>query len=166
MSSVISIFNSQGQAEEALQELKESGYSEADMSLVAKEDEDTGRQQDVEAGEEMTVGDQNLNNGTTTGGAIGGIAGLLAGAGTLAIPGVGPIIAAGPIAAGLSGAAAGGLTGALVDYGIPQEVSQDYEEQIRSGNMLAIYEGIESDEEASEIAAIMQRNGAVDVETY
>ncbi|MBM7623460.1 hypothetical protein [Sporohalobacter salinus] len=177
MSSVIGVFDSQEQAEKVLQELKGSGYSEEGMSLVAKEDENAAgnRQQGEETGEgmgydenrtEMISEDQKLTSGTTTGGAIGGVAGLLAGAGTLAIPGVGPIIAAGPIAAGLSGAAAGGLTGALVDYGIPKEVSKDYKEQIRGGNMLAIYEGVRNEEEVTEIATIMQRNGAIDVENY
>ncbi|SDB98236.1 MULTISPECIES: general stress protein [unclassified Candidatus Frackibacter] len=114
----------------------------------------------------MTFEDQNLTDGTATGGTLGGLAGLVAGAGALAIPGIGPIIAAGPIAAGLSGAVTGGLAGALVDYGIPKEVGQNYEDHIRRGNMLAIFEGAESEEDTAEVAAIMQRNGAVDVELY
>ena len=74
------------------------------------------------------------------GGALGGVAGWLAGIGTLAIPGVGPLIAAGPILAALSGVAAGaavgGVTGALVGYGIPEYEAKIYEGKVREGNIL------------------------------
>ena len=63
-----------------------------------------------------SFGDQNLAEGTYTGGALGGIAGLLAGVGALLIPGIGPIVAAGPIAATLTGVVGGGLAGGLIDW--------------------------------------------------
>ena len=76
----------------------------------------------------------------TSGAAIGGVFGRLAGIGTLAIPGAGPIIAAGPLAAALSGAAVGGavggIAGALVGMGIPEYEAKRYEGKIREGNIL------------------------------
>ena len=78
--------------------------------------------------------------GAVTGGAIGGTIGLLAGIGTLAIPGLGPFIAAGPIMAALSGAAAeataGGVVGALVGLGIPEYEAKAYEERVKKGGYL------------------------------
>src|SRR4029453_16982386 len=78
--------------------------------------------------------------GAATGGAVGGTLGLLAGIGALAIPGLGPFIAAGPIMGALSGAAAGaaagGLTGALVGLGIPEYEAKQYESKVKGGNIL------------------------------
>jgi hypothetical protein len=183
MSSVIGVFDTRDQAERAVNEIRESGYQESEISLMAKqgqeatgelhkdggneyeEDEFYGDEVNNQEGNSGFTG-QNITDGTATGGTIGGVAGLLAGAGALAIPGIGPVVAAGPIAAGLSGAVSGGLAGALVDYGIPEEVGQNYEEHLRSGSMLAIFEEAENEEDTAEVAAIMQRNGAVDVELY
>src|SRR6185295_19443066 len=78
--------------------------------------------------------------GVGAGGALGGTLGLLVGIGALAIPGLGPLIAAGPILAALSGAAAGaavgGITGALIGMGIPELEAKQYEGKIRGGNIL------------------------------
>ncbi|MCK8823489.1 general stress protein [Fuchsiella alkaliacetigena] len=168
MSSVIGVFANEERAERAVNEIKQAGLDEGEISIVAKGEEGaTGEEQQGQRGKtEMSFENQNLGDGTATGGAIGGIAGLMAGAGLFAIPGVGPIIAAGPIAAGLSGAVAGGLTGALVDYGIPEEASQEYENQVRQGNILAICEGLEDRDQLADIEAIMQRNGATEIEIH
>ncbi|MGM0470667.1 MAG: general stress protein [Bacillota bacterium] len=159
MKTIVGVFADHQQAESALSELKDAGYSTDELSLVAKGEE--GRE-----GEQMEMTNQNLSDGAATGGALGGAAGLLASAGALAIPGIGPVLAAGPIAAGLSGSVAGGLTGALVDYGIDEQQGQDYAEEVRQGNMLAIYEGAESKEAANEVATIMQGHGAMDIQSY
>ena len=78
--------------------------------------------------------------GASTGGAIGGTIGLLAGIGALAIPGLGPFIAAGPIIAALSGGAigagVGGLTGALIGMGIPEYEAKRYEGKVKEGGIL------------------------------
>lgn len=202
MSSVIGVFDLREQAERAVNELKQSGYEEEQISLIAKQAQEATGELHKDSGDEyeedgyyndeygelgynqtdnyavkdyiegkendqnLTDNTQGLTDGAATGGTLGGVAGLLAGAGLLAIPGLGPIVAAGPIAATLSGAVSGGLAGALVDYGIPEEAGQNYEDHIRNGNMLAIFEGDASQEKTAEIAAIMQRNGAIDVELY
>ena len=87
----------------------------------------------------------------SAGGAVGGTIGLLAGIGALAIPGVGPLIAAGPLLAALSGAAAGaavgGVTGALVGLGIPELEAKTYEGKIRGGNILIAVHTSDSEHE-------------------
>ncbi|SJZ31670.1 hypothetical protein [Selenihalanaerobacter shriftii] len=158
--------NATGELHKDEEEYGEGGYYGDDYGESVYDREGNYAAQKDVGGTEMNFQEQNLTDGTAAGGTFGGVAGLLAGAGALAIPGIGAIVAAGPIAAGLSGAVAGGLAGALVDYGIPEEVSQDYEDHIRRGNMLAVFEGAENEEDTAEIAAIMQRNGAVDVELY
>lgn len=108
--------------------------------------------------------DQDLTEGVFTGGALGGIAGLLAGAGALLIPGVGPIIAAGPIAATLTGVVTGGIAGSLVDYGIPEARGEYYEEQVRQGGILLTVRA--GNEQVDDAASVMRRYGAEDVETH
>jgi hypothetical protein len=104
--------------------------------------------------------------GAGTGAVLGGIAGLLVGAGALAIPGIGPIVAAGPLAAALTGAglgaAAGGLIGALAGWGIPEEEAGLYAEGVRRGGTLV---GVTAEGARVQKAAdILERNGAVDIE--
>jgi uncharacterized membrane protein len=149
---VIGYFDKNSEAEQALRELKEKGYNE--ISILGNEkNENQGRSND-------TTG--YLSNGTMTGGAIGGLAGLALGAGALFIPGIGPILALGPLAATLSGAVTGGIAGALVDYGIPQERSDFYETKVREGNTVMV---LKTDErKIDEAAGIMRNHGAKDVE--
>jgi len=110
------------------------------------------------------MSEQNVGDGALTGGAIGGIAGLLAGAGALLIPGVGPIIAAGPLAAFLTGIVGGGLVGGLVDFGIPEERGRHYEERVKRGDILVTLKATE--DETSKVSSVLKRFGAEDVETY
>lgn len=154
MSTVIGVFDEQGNAEQALKQIKDAGISEDKISMVARDEEnnDTGYM------------NQNLTNGTATGGALGGLAGLAASVGALAIPGIGPILAVGPIAAGLSGAAAGGIAGGLVDMGIPEERGNYYENEVKSGKILAAVETEE--DKVNDIASHFRNNGASDVETH
>jgi tetrahydromethanopterin S-methyltransferase subunit C len=106
--------------------------------------------------------------GATAGGTIGGALGLLAGIGSLAIPGLGPLIAAGPILATLSGGAAGAavgaLTGALIGLGIPEIEAKQYESKIKGGNIL-ISVHAESSEQRSNAKQVLERCGASDVVT-
>jgi len=111
--------------------------------------------------------DQNLADGAATGGAIGGLAGIAASLGALTIPGIGPILAAGPIAAGLTGVAAGGIAGSLVDMGIPQERGDYYENEVKSGKILAAVDLMDADDaEIEEISSIFHDYGANDVEVH
>jgi hypothetical protein len=106
--------------------------------------------------------------GAAAGGAVGGTLGLLAGIGALAIPGLGPFIAAGPIMAALSGAAAGaaagGLTGALVGLGVPEYEAKQYESKVKGGNILI---SVHADGSAQRARAkeIFDHNHAEDVAT-
>lgn len=167
MATVIGIFASRDQAEKAVQAMREKGITDQEISIVAKKEKIGGERtgggrDDEEGGMNMMAGD--LSTGMATGGALGGLAGVLAGAGALAIPGLGPIVAAGPIVAGLTGAAAGGLTGSLIDMGIPQERGQYYEEKVKEGKILAVVKA--DDKKVSEAAMILRQNGATDVETH
>lgn len=150
---VLGVFQDRDQAEDALSDLKEQGF-DRDVSLIAR---DAERDQGGMEGQDLT-------EGTFTGGALGGITGLLAGVGALLIPGIGPIIAAGPIAATLTGVVAGGIAGGLVDYGIPEERGEYYEEQVRQGAILISMKS--SDEKVDAAAAILRDHGATDVETH
>lgn len=104
--------------------------------------------------------------GATTGGVLGGSLGLLAGIGALAIPGLGPFIAAGPIMAALSGSAVGGsiglLIGALIGSGIPEYEAKKYESGLKAGNIL-ISVHTDSDEEIKRAEEILKKEGATDI---
>jgi uncharacterized membrane protein len=160
MSTVVGIFNERSQAERAVNEIREAGITDDKISIAAKEDQLRGEGNEDNEG---AMG-RNVATGATTGGSLGGLTGLLAGAGALAIPGVGPILAAGPIAAGLSGAAAGGVAGSLVDLGVPNEQGQEYEEEIKRGGLLAVVEA--DNNKVNDVASFMRRNGAKNVKTH
>lgn len=106
--------------------------------------------------------------GAATGGVLGGSLGLLAGIGTLAIPGLGPFIAAGPLLAALSGSAVGGsvglLVGAIIGFGIPEYEAKKYESALKAGNIL-ISVHTETDEEVKTVTEVMKREGAKDIST-
>ncbi|MBP2635874.1 MAG: hypothetical protein H6Q72_1781 [Firmicutes bacterium] len=154
--SVIGVFNSRDNAEQAVNALRSQGFTTEEINIVSKNKKQQGQ------GEEYFEDD--ITDGALTGGTLGGIGGLLLGAGALAIPGVGPVIAAGPIAAALSGAVAGGIAGGLIDWGIPAEAGRRYEQQVAQGGILAI---IRSDAAKSNQAAqVLRQNGAKDVEVH
>ncbi len=138
------------------------------MGMTAGSGAMTGASGTVADGGYMTgnasYGDQNISDGVTSGAVIGGAAGLLAGLGALAIPGVGPLLAAGPIAAALTGGVTGGLAGGLIDYGIPEGESQRYQDQVKQGNIVAM---IKADgQKVDQVAEVFRRHGADEVKTY
>lgn len=154
---VIGVFENKQQAEKAVNSLRNSGFDTNEISIVAKEEKkDNGDEENLEMD---TVAD-----GTATGGVIGGLAGLAIGAGALAIPGIGPLFAAGPIAGLISGAATGGIAGSLIDWGIPAERGEYYEEEVKKGKILAVIRA--HDQKAQQAANILRQNGAKDVETH
>lgn len=156
---VIAYYNSRADAEKSVRQLRERGFGDNEISILAR-DQEQSRSQD----EEMSFQNQNLTDGTMTGGALGGLAGLAMGAGALLIPGFGPIVAAGPLAGVLTGALTGGVAGGLVDYGIPEESSRRYEQHLESGKVLAIIK-TEADK-AMEAMKIMDRTGGRDIEMH
>ena len=133
---VFCIALSKAQAERIVEDLRVSGFSNNDISALLP---DTRSTRDF-AHEQNTKAPEGAVTGGATGMGVGAILGWLAGMGSLAIPGVGPFIAAGPIMAALSGAAvggvAGGIVGGLVGLGIPEYEAKRYEGKVRNGNIL------------------------------
>jgi hypothetical protein len=134
--SVICIATSRTQAEQIIERLQGAGFSNNDISVLFPDKTGT---RDF-AHEKGTKAPEGAATGAGTGGVVGGALGWLAGIGALAIPGVGPFIAAGPIMAALSGAAigatVGGVGGALVGLGIPEYEAKRYEGKVKNGNIL------------------------------
>jgi hypothetical protein len=143
---VYGIAKTEAQAERIVTELEAAGFDYGDVSVLLPDRTGT---RDF-AHEKGTKAPEGAAAGAGTGGLLGGALGLLAGIGTLAIPGVGPLIAAGPILATLSGAAVGatvgGIAGALVGMGIPEYEAKLYEGRLRDGNILISVHAESSDQ--------------------
>jgi len=142
--------------------LKSTGFADNDISVLFP---DKASSRDF-AHEANTKAPEGAAVGAGAGGVVGGTLGLLAGIGLLAIPGLGPFIAAGPIMAALSGlgigAAVGGIAGALVGMGIPEIEAKRYEGKVKDGNIL-ISAHAESSEEVSAAKDIFKNAGATDI---
>lgn len=156
LKTVIGLFDSRDQAEKAASDLRGSGFHDEISILAADKGKVTGKTVETD--------EKNIYSGVSTGGLLGGLAGLGMGVGALAIPGIGPLIAAGPIAGLMSGVLTGGIAGGLIDWGIPAERGKFYEEKIREGKILA---SVRTDENKVNSAAdILRRSGARDVEIH
>jgi hypothetical protein len=144
--------------------LKAAGFTPSDISILAP---DRAGLRDLGT-DNSTKAPEGAATGAGTGAILGGALGWLAGVGALAIPGLGPLIAAGPILAALSGAAVGGtvggLTGALVGLGIPEYEAKQYEEKLRGGNILMSVH-VDDSEEAGLVRQIMTEEKAEDIST-
>jgi hypothetical protein len=160
--SVIRIAKTEDQAIAIVEQLKAAGFSNNDISALLP---DKSGSKDF-AHEHNTKAPEGATTGGVAGGVLGGALGWLVGIGALAIPGVGPFIAAGPIMAALGGAAVGGavggLTGALVGMGIPEYEAKRYESKVKDGNVLISVHTEESDE-VKEAKEIFTRLGAEDI---
>lgn len=159
---VIGLVPTEAQAQDIVAALQRADFALSDVSALFP---DKSGARDF-AHENNTKAPEGANTGAIAGGVIGGTIGLLAGIGALAIPGLGPFIAAGPIMAALSGgaagAAAGGLTGALVGLGIPEIEAKQYEGKITGGNILLSVHIDDADERAR-AKHILESGGAVDI---
>ena len=159
---VYGIYSNRAAAEQAVDQLIDSGFRSEDVSVLLQDNQGT---KDF-AHEKSTKAPEGATTGATTGAAIGGTLGLLAGIGALAIPGVGPLIAAGPIMATLAGLGSGGLVGGvvggLVGMGIPEYEAKRYEGRIKEGGILASVHCDNSDwvKRAKEV---LKNSGAEDV---
>jgi hypothetical protein len=133
---VFAIYRSHSAVERAVDHLLRTGFSHSDISVLLPDDESMRSW----THERSTKAPEGATTGVTAGGVIGGTLGLLAGIGALAIPGVGPLIAAGPIMAALAGlgvgGAFGGIVGALVGLGIPEYEAKRLIGQVRDGGIL------------------------------
>ena len=149
-------------AERAVDQLVNAGFSNADVSVLMA---DTQGSKDF-AHEKQTKAPEGTTTGAAAGGTIGGTLGLLAGIGALAIPGVGPFIAAGPIMGALAGlgvgGAVGGLVGALVGMGIPEYEAKRYEGRVKNGAVLLSVHCDTSDE-ITRAKDLLKRTGAEDI---
>jgi hypothetical protein len=159
---VFGIYPTVGRAEAAVDALVHATFSNDDISVLMADNEGS---KDF-AHEKHTKAPEGTTTGAVTGGAVGGTLGLLAGIGALAIPGVGPLIAAGPIMATLAGLGVGGtiggLVGALVGMGIPEYEAKRYEGRVKDGGVLLSVHCRTSDE-ISRAKDILKRTGAEDI---
>ena len=159
---VFGIYKSRLQAEQGVDRLLAAGFSNDDISVLLP---DSNSSKEF-AHDKNTKAPEGTTTGVTAGGAIGGTLGLLAGIGALAIPGVGPFIAAGPIMGALAGlgvgGAVGGLIGALVGMGIPEYEAKRYEGQIKEGGVLLSVHCDTSDE-ITRAKDVLENSGAKDI---
>lgn len=160
--SVFCITTSREQADRIVEQLKTANFSSNDISVLFP---DKGSTRDF-AHEKNTKAPEGAVAGAGTGGVIGGALGWIAGIGALAIPGVGPFIAAGPIMAALSGAAIGatfgGIAGGLIGLGIPEIEAKRYEGKVKAGNILLSVH-TENSKEIARAKDIFAQAGAQDI---
>jgi hypothetical protein len=156
------IYKSTMQAERGAEMLASAGFSRDDISVLVP---DQGSRREL-ATEKNTKAPEGTTTGAVAGGALGGTLGLLAGIGALAIPGLGPFIAAGPIMGLLAGAGAGGavgsLVGALIGMGIPEYEAKRYEGLVRDGGILMSVH-CDSSDEVKRAKELLEQSGALDV---
>lgn len=159
---VIGILPSYGEAQRTIDDLRAASFADGDLSVLhpdKRSNHDLVHERGSKAPEGAVAG-------VSAGGVVGGTIGLLAGIGLLAIPGLGPFIAAGPILAALSGAAAGatvgGIAGTLIGLGIPEIVAKQYENKVKDGNIL-ISIHTETTERKDRAKAILAQNHADDI---
>src|SRR5271163_846305 len=160
---VFGIYSTRAAVENGADALVRAGFPSPDISVLLPESlagtKDMGTEKATKAPEGAAAG-------VTTGGVIGGALGVLAGVGLLAIPGLGPFIAAGPIMAGLAGlgvgGAVGGVTGALIGMGIPEFEAKRYEGRLQKGGILLSVH-CDTSEEIKRAKDIIERTGGEDV---
>ena len=159
---VFGIYPSAAQAERAVDSLVVAGFFHNDVSVLLPDNQSS---RDF-AHEKNTKAPEGTTTGVAAGGTIGGTLGLLAGIGALAIPGVGPFIAAGPIMGALAGlgvgGAVGGLVGALVGMGIPEYEAKRYEGRVKNGGVLLSVHCATS-EEIKRAKEVLKNTGADDI---
>ncbi|MBL1201308.1 MAG: general stress protein [Nostoc sp. ZfuVER08] len=169
----IGVFAHRRDAEAAITELRDAGFPTSRISVIAKDADGHGiagvDNRNIGAGNKA---DEGAKAGAATGGVLGGLTGLLVGLGTLAIPGIGPVLAGGAaataiattLAGGAIGAAAGGIVGALVGLGIPEDRARVYNERFQRGDYLVIVDGTEA--EIYQAEPILNRRGIQEFGIY
>jgi len=162
--SVFAVYTTRDEVERTITALRDRGFRATDVSVLWP---DNPGSKDL-AHELHTKAPEGAAAGAGTGAGIGGTLGWLAGIGALAIPGIGPLIAAGPIVAALAGAGAagavGGLTGALVGYGVPEIEAKRYEGRVRKGGILVSVHA-DNAEWAKRARELLAQSGGQDIST-
>ncbi len=160
---VFGIYSTRTAVENAADSLVKMGFPTSDISVLLPESLDGPKDMGTE---KATKAPEGAAAGVTAGGVIGGTLGVLAGIGLLAIPGLGPFIAAGPIMAGLAGlgvgGAVGGVTGAFIGMGIPEFEAKRYEGRLRKGGILLSVH-CDTAEEIKRAKDVLTRTGGEDV---
>lgn len=167
---IVALFDKYNDAQDAVNDLLHAGFQREEISLISRE-KNVNREREVNASDSNEVND-GAALGAVGGSLIGGTAGLLIGLGALTIPGIGPVLAFGPLMAALGstalgagiGAAAGGLLGALMGAGVPEEDAHIYTEGVRRGGSLVAV-NVEGQDRLDQAFALLQREGAIDIET-
>ncbi len=173
---VVGLFDDFTEAQSVVQDLVNAGFSRNDISIAANQTA-SGYNADNLSTTDSTVGTDTghaVGKDAGIGAGVGGVVGLLVGLGALAIPGIGPVLAAGPLAAALGvtvgstvtgaaiGGVVGGLVGALTHLGVPKEHAEYYAEGVRRGGTLVTVNS--PDDRAEEAVDILNGHGAVDIE--
>jgi hypothetical protein len=180
---VVGLFDSYSEAQHVVQDLIDGGFNREDISVVSNDSTHSAERERM-VGTTSTTGTTDesaaadgAGTGAVSGTVLGGALGLLVGAGLLAIPGIGPVLAAGPLAAGIGtiaatvgagalgagiGAATGGLMGGLVGAGVPKEDAEHYAEGVRRGGTLVTVNA--EDSMASTAHDVLQRHNAIDID--
>lgn len=162
--SVFGIYPSRPAVETAVEALRAAGFRHEDVSVLFSSPDTTKEF----ATANTTKAPEGATTGAAAGATVGGVLGWLAGIGTLAIPGVGPFIAAGPIMGALAGlgvgGALGGVTGALIGFGIPEYEAKRYEGRINDGGILLSVH-VDDSEWTKKAKEILERTGAEDIGT-
>ena len=172
MKTIAGLFEAPEAATRAIQDLQSFGIDPQRVSVIAR-DKEQAKDVAHQTGAEVATG---AATGAGLGGLLGGAAGWLVGIGALAIPGVGPIVAAGPIAAALGvagttaaagagvGVVAGGLLGALTGWGFSESEAKAYEQGVERGDMLLAVE-VPDNDDAGRVEDVFKRHGADRVST-
>jgi hypothetical protein len=159
---VFGIYPTRESAESAVLQLQEAGFRSTDVSILVPQNVGT---KDL-AHSKATKAPEGVAAGASSGAVIGGALGWLAGIGALAVPGVGPLIAAGPIVAALAGIGAigaiGGVAGALIGLGIPEYEAKRYEGRVRKGGILLSVHA-DNHEWAKKAKEILERTGGEEI---
>ena len=163
------LFDDRTEAQNVMRELLDEGYAREDISMMAKEPETREKDKQVvveyveEEGREQV---EDMAKGAGTGAAIGGAAGLLLGLTSLAIPGIGPVLAAGPLAAAIAGAGLGGSIGGLLSgltrLGVGNDDAHSLAEGVRRGATLVSVNVPDKDTEM--VIGLMKRHGAIEID--
>ncbi len=160
--SVFGIYKSRISTENAVDRLKMSGFRSSDISVLMPDKESS---RDF-AHEKSTKAPEGATAGASTGVVLGGTLGWLAGMGALAIPGVGPLVAAGPIMAAVAGAGVGGtlggISGALIGFGIPEYEAKRFEGHVKDGGILLSIH-CDTDDAIKEAKSLLETTGAQDI---
>jgi hypothetical protein len=162
MKTIIGLFEREHQADLAIRELERAGFNENHLGVIAPNT--IAQRVDLEEDKQEGTIQTDHKLGPAGGAAVGGLTGLLAGLTALAVPGIGPVLAAGMIAASTGlGATAGGLLGALTSTSITEEDAHAYAEGLKRGGILVVVNA--DDQHEAEVKSLLRKAGAVEIES-